>query len=142
MFQLCGGLSDEEYNNSVAVDPSSDHCFGNVIRHTVPITLENYKDNGHSFQAKVFLRSHDCDILCVDERCSNCQKKEISLQKSCKEKAAKEAQPVASKAPLTATGKERLVATIHQQQSVNNWRIASMNLSWKLKRQHRSRQVS
>jgi hypothetical protein len=43
---------------------------------------------------------------------------EKSLQKSSKAKAAKEALPVPSKAPLTATGRERLVATIQKQRVV------------------------
>ena len=44
----------------------------------------------------------------------NCKNKEQSIQKSLKAKAAKESRPVPSKAPLTATGKERLVATIQE----------------------------
>ena len=116
-FQLCSGLPVEESFNSVAVDPSSD-CFGNVVRHTIPINIEKYDKNGPPFQAKIFLRSHDCDVLCNYEQCTNCKDKEMSLQKSFKAKATKEARPVHSKAPLTATAKERLVATVHHQRVV------------------------
>ena len=109
-LQLCGGLPVEEPFNTVAVDPSSDYP-GNVVRHTVPISVEKYGETGPLFQAKVFLRSDDCNILSPEDQCTNCKNKEHSLQKSLKAKAAKEARPVPSKAPLTATGKERLGAT-------------------------------
>ncbi len=116
-LNLCGGLPVEEPFNSLAADPSTD-CSGEIIRHTVPIKVEIYNENGCSYQAKTYLRSHDCDVLCDDAQCTSCEKVEKSLQKSSKAKAAKEALPVPSKAPLTATGRERLVATIQKQRVV------------------------
>ena len=116
-LNLCGGLPVEEPFNSLAADPSTD-CSGEIIRHTVPIKVEIYNENGCSYQAKTYLRSPDCDVLCDDAQCTRCEKMEKSLQKSSKAKAAKEALSVPSKAPLTATGKERLVATIQKQRVV------------------------
>ena len=114
---LCSGLPVKEPFNTIAVDPSSD-CSGNVVRHTVPINVKKYDETGPLFQAKIFLRSDDCNILSHEDQCLNCKNKEQSLQKSLKTKDAKEATPVSSKAPLTATGKERLVATIQEQRVV------------------------
>lgn len=116
-LQLCGGLPVEEPFNTVAADPSSD-CSGNIVRHTVPINVEKYDETGPLFQAKVFLRSDDCNILSPEDQCTNCKNKEQSLQMSLKAKAAKDARPVPSKAPLTATGKERMVATVQEQRIV------------------------
>lgn len=114
---LCSGLPVEEPFNTIAVDPSSD-CSGNVVRHAVPINVKKYDETGPLFQAKIFLRSDDCNILSNEDQCLNCKNKEQSLQKSLKTKDAKEAKPVSSKAPLTATGKERLAATIQEQRVV------------------------
>lgn len=82
------------------------------------LNVKKYDETGPLFQAKIFLRSDDCNILCHEDQCLNCKNKEQSLQKSLKTKGAKEATPVSSKAPLTATGKERLVATIQEQRAV------------------------
>ena len=103
-FQLCCGLPVEKPFISVATEPSSDNYVENIIRHTVPINREQYGPNGAPFQARVFLRSHDCQVLCVGDKCDNCGTTETSMQKSSKAKAVKEAQP-----------KNRLVATIHEQ---------------------------
>lgn len=117
-LHLCVGLPVEEPFTSFAVDPSSDPCFGDIVRHTIPINPEKYDENGPPFQTKLFLRSHDCDMLCDVDKCTNCDIKQKALEKSRKVKATKGAQPVPSKAPLTATSKERLVATIQQQRVV------------------------
>ena len=114
---LCSGLPVKEPFNTIAVDPSND-CSGNVVCHTVPINVKKYDETGPLFQAKIFLRSDDCSILSHEDQCLNCKNKEQSLQKSLKTNDAKEATPVSSKAPLTATGKERLVATIQEQRVV------------------------
>jgi hypothetical protein len=116
-LQLCGVLLVEEPFNTVAADPSSD-CSGNIVCHTVPINVEKYEETGPLFQAKVFLRSDDCNILSPEDQCTNCKNKEQSLQKSLKAKAAKDARPVPRKTPLIATGKERLVATVQEQRIV------------------------
>ena len=100
-LQLCCGLPLEQPFNTVAIDPSSD-CSGNIVRHTVPINVEQYDETGPLFQAKVYLRSGDCNILSNEDQCMNCKNKEQSIQKSLKAKAAKESRPVPSKAPLTA----------------------------------------
>lgn len=55
-------------------------------------------------QARVFLPSDNCNVLSNKDQCKNC--------KSLKAKDAQEAKPIPSKAGLTATGKESLVATI------------------------------
>ena len=115
LFQVCDGLPFEESFVSVAVDPSSDHCFGNIIRHTVPISQNHYDVDGPPFQARVFLRSHDCHVLCDGGKCDSCNNTEKSFQKSAKAKESKKAQPVPAKAPLSATSKERLVATVQKQ---------------------------
>ena len=114
-FQLCNGLPVDEPFISVAVDPSSDNCFASIIRHTVPINREQYEANGPPFQTRVFLRSHDCHVLCDGDKCDNCVTREKSIQNSSKAKAVKEALPVPAKAPLSATSKGRLVATIQEQ---------------------------
>ena len=80
-FQLCDGLPFEQSFISVAVDLiSSDHCFENVIRHTVPVSQEHYDTDRPTFQAKVFLRSHDCHVLCDGDKCKNCDKTEKCLE--------------------------------------------------------------
>jgi hypothetical protein len=93
-FQLCGGIPVEESFNLIAVDPSSDCCFGNIVRHTVPLNLESYDDNGLLFQARVFLRSYDCEVLCEGDKCADCEMKGKFMQKSFEKKAAKEAHKV------------------------------------------------
>ena len=86
-----------------------------IIRHTVPINPEQYEAKGPQFQTQVFLRSHDCHVLCDGDKCDNCVTREKSIQKSSKAKAVKEALPVPAKAPLSATSKGRPVATIQEQ---------------------------
>ena len=63
-------------------------------------------ETGPWFQAKIFLRSDDCNILSHEDQCLNCKNKEQSLQKPLKTKDAKEATPVSSKAPLTVLVKK------------------------------------
>ena len=113
---MCYGLPVEEPFVSAATAPSSDNYVENIIQHTVPINPEQYGPSGAPFQAKLFLRSHDCQVLCeTGDKCDNCGTKEKAMQKSAKAKAVKEARPVPAKSPLSATSKDRLVATIREQ---------------------------
>ena len=116
-MQLCVGIIVDDYN-SVAVIPSSNES-GNIIHHTVPHNLKCYEESGPSFQATFFLWSNDCEVLGELSKCSSCKYAEASMVK--KTQAARDkqpARPVKSKAPLTLTSKERLVATVHQQRVV------------------------
>ena len=83
------------------------------------INLKSYEDGGPSFQTTVFLRSHNCEVLCEYSKCTFCEGAEKSLLKNTKATKGKEpAQPVGSKSPLTLTSKERLVATVQQQREI------------------------
>ena len=116
-LQLCVGIIVDDYN-SVAVIPSSNES-GNIIHHTVPHNLKCYEESGPSFQATFFLRSNDCEVLGELSKCSSCKYAEASMVKKTQAARDKEpARPVKSKAPLTLTSKERLVATVHQQRVV------------------------
>ena len=58
-------------------------------------------------------------IICECSKCTVCEGAEKSLLKNTKAAKGKEpAQPVGSKAPLTLTSKERLVATVQQQREI------------------------
>ena len=116
-LQLCAGVPADVYN-LVAVTPSSNQ-FSNIVHHTVPHNLKSYEDGGPSFQTTVYLRSHNCEVLCECSKCTFCEGAEKSLLKNTKAAKGKEpAQPVGSKAPLTLTSKERLVATVQQQREI------------------------
>ena len=116
-LQLCAGIPVDDHS-SVAVIPVSNES-GNTVRHTVPHNLKCYEDSGPSFQATFVLRSQNCEMLGELSKCSFCEGAEISMIKKTQTAKGKEpARPVKSKAPLTQTSKERLVATVHQQRVV------------------------
>ncbi len=66
------------------------------------INLKSYEDGGPSFQTTVFLRSHNCEVLCEYSKCTFCEGAEKSLLKNTK----------------ATKGKERLVATVQQQREI------------------------
>ena len=117
-LQLCAGIPVDDHS-SVAVIPVSNES-GNIVCHTVPHNLKCYEDSGPSFQATFVLRSQNCEMLGELSKCSFCEGAEISMIKKTQTVKGKEpARPVnKSKAPLTQTSKERLVATVHQQRVV------------------------
>ncbi len=95
-LHLCAGVPADVYN-LVAVTPSSNQ-FSNIVHHTVPHNLKSYEDGGPSFQTTVFLRSHNCEVLCECSKCTFCEGAEKSLLKNRKAAKGKEpAQPVRAK---------------------------------------------
>lgn len=116
--KICEGLVKNELTNSICEDPFSSQGSSSIIRHTVPIQRQHYDEDGPSFQAHVFIRSENCEVLCNDVPCVNCFEAEKSLGKVMEETAKRSRQPLPSKAPLTVSGKERLVATVQKQRTV------------------------
>lgn len=117
-FEICEGLDKNEITYLKCEDPSPGCSSSSVIRHTVPIKLEHYEEDGPPFQACIFLRSPDCELLSGDISCSNCIKQEKAIIKQ-KEKAnIQQPQPLKDKAPLSKARKERLVATVQRQRVV------------------------
>ena len=73
------------------------------MRHTIPIERQHYEEDGPPFQAKVFIRSEQC---------------ELSLGKMKENKAKQAVEPLKSNAPLSGSSKTRLFATVQQQRLV------------------------
>ena len=86
----------------------------------MPIRPDKYEEDVLPFQATVFIRAQDCEVLSNSHRCSTCvdTKKRIYQKKERPEK--KMSEPVKNKAPLTTTSKSRLVATVQKQRRLCN----------------------
>ena len=116
--QRCEGLSMDEHVNAICEDPTPACGSSSVMRHTIPIERQHYEEDGPPFQAKVFIRSEQCELLCNDILCSSCVKQERSLGKMKENKAKQAVEPLKSNAPLSGSSKTRLVATVQQQRLV------------------------
>ena len=86
--------------------------------HTIPIKPENYEEDGAPFQACIFFRSLDCELLCGNISSSNCIKQDKSVSKQKEKHNVQPPQPLKDKAPLSKSSKERLVATVQRQRVV------------------------
>ena len=115
---ICEGLSIDEHVNAICEDPTPGSGTSSVMRHTIPIERQHYEEDGPPFQAKVFIRSEQCELLCNDISCSSCIKQERSLGKMRENKAKQAVEPLKSNAPLSGSSKARLVATVQQQRLV------------------------
>ena len=116
--QVCEGLSKEEHIVSLCEDPSPSCGTSSVMRHTIPIERKFYKEDGPPFQARVFIRSEHCKLLCNDISCSDCIKKETSLGKTKENTVKRATEPLKSNAPLSGSSKERLISTVQKQRLV------------------------
>ena len=116
--QICEGLSIDEHVNAICEDPTPARGSSSVMRHTIPIERQHYEDGGPPFQAQVFIRSENCQLLCDDISCSSCIKQERSLGKMREIKAKQAVEPLKSNAPLSGSSKARLVATVQKQRLV------------------------
>ena len=67
-YEICEGLNKNEHTYSKCEDASPSCSPSSVIRHTIPIKPENYEEDGPPFQACIFLRSLDCELLCGNFR--------------------------------------------------------------------------
>ena len=115
---ICQGLTITEQTKSLCDDPIPTSESSTILRHSVPITPDEYEENGPPFQSSIFIRDKDCEMLAECSPCSPCDETEQSLIKS-KERSNKNTlEPVKNKAPLSVSSKSRLVATIHQQRLV------------------------
>ena len=85
-YEICAGLNKTELTYSKCEDPTATCSSSSVIRHTVPLKPEHYEEDGPPFQACIFIRSLDCELLCGDSSCSSCTSKK-SLLVSRKRKA-------------------------------------------------------
>ncbi len=79
---------------------------------TIPIKPQHYDEDGPPFQAHIFLRSPDCELLCHDSSCSKCSMQEKLVHKPKEKSHVQPPEPVKDKAPLLRSSKERLVATV------------------------------
>jgi hypothetical protein len=86
--------------------------------HTIPIKPENYEEDGAPFQACIFFRSLDCELLCGNISCSNCIKQDKSVSKQKEKHNVQPPQYLKDKAPLSKSSKEWLVATVQRQRVV------------------------
>ena len=117
-YEICEGIIMNELTFSKCKDPSPSCSPGSAIRHTVALKLEHYEEDGLSFQACIFLRSPECEMLCSDTSCSNCTKQEKSINKQKKKLDVQQPQPLKNKVPLSKARKKRLAATVQRQRVV------------------------
>ena len=115
--EICEGLTKDEHANAMCEDPSPSGS-SSLMRHTIPIERKHYEEDGPPFQAHVFIRSENCELLCDDILCSSCMKQERSLGKMKESNAKRTVEPLKSNAPLSSSSKERLVATVQKQRIV------------------------
>jgi hypothetical protein len=115
--EICEGLTKDEHANAMCEDPSLSGS-SSLMRHTIPIERKHYEEDGPPFQAHVFIRSENCELLCDDILCSSCMKQERSLGKMKESNAKRTVEPFKSNAPLSSSSKEILVATVQKQRIV------------------------
>ena len=84
----------------------------------MPIIPDKYEENGPPFQSSIFIRDRDCEMLAENSPGLTCHETEQSLIKSKERSDKKTLELVKNKAPLSVSGKSRLVATIQQQHLV------------------------
>ena len=117
--QICEGLNIDEHVSAICEDPTPACGSSSIMRHTIPIERQHYEEeDGPPFQAKVFIRSEQCELLCNDISFSSCLKQERSLGKTKENKAKQAVEPLKSNAPLSGSSKAKLVATVQQQRLV------------------------
>ena len=109
--QICEGLSIDEHVSAICEDHTAACGSSTTMRHTIPIERQHYEDDGPPFQAKVFVRSEQCELLCNDISCSNCLKQERSLGKMKQNKAKQAVEPLKSNSPLSGSSKAKSVTT-------------------------------
>ena len=63
--EICEGLTKDEHANAMCEDPSPSGS-SSLMRHTIPIERKHYEEDGPPFQAHVFIRSENCELLCDD----------------------------------------------------------------------------
>ena len=118
-YEICAGLNKTELTYSKCEDPTATCSSSSIIRHTVPLKPEHYEEDGPPFQACIFIRSLDCELLCGDSSCSSCTKQEKSFSKQKEKSKGQPPIPLKDKAPLSRSSKERLVATVQKQRIVS-----------------------
>ncbi len=116
--QICEGLSKEEHINALCEDPTPISGPSSVMKHTIPIERKHYEEDGPPFQAHVYIRSENCELLCSDIACPSCSKLESTLGKMKESKAKQTLEPLKANAPLSISSKERLVTTVQKQRLV------------------------
>ena len=117
-YEICAGLNKTELAYSKCEDPTATCSSSNVIRHTIPLKPEHYEKDSPPFQACIYIRSPDCELLCDDSSCSSCSKQEKSFSKQTEKSKVQPPVPLKDKAPLSRSCKERLVATVQKQRIV------------------------
>ena len=116
--QICEGLSIDKHVSAICEYPATACGSSSITRHTIPIESYHYEEDGPPFQAKVFISSEQCELLCNDISCSSCPEQERFLGKTKQNKAKQAVEPLKSNAPLSGSSKARLVATVQQQRLV------------------------
>ena len=112
---LCSGVPKEF--DSVAVDPTWDeklvsYLNSAVVRHSIPRLL-----SPDHFQSTVTLRNPGCEVIMDNakpkkELCKPCSITTNTLKKAASRKKKISTAPAKSKAPLSACGSEKLIATV------------------------------
>ena len=74
------GIIKNELAFSKDPSPSCSSCC--VVRYTVAVKLEHYEEDGPLFQACIFLKSPDCELLCGGTSCSNCSSQSVASKLS------------------------------------------------------------
>ena len=92
-YEICEGINNNELTISKCEDPSPSCSSSSVVRHTVALKLEHYEEDGPSFQACIFLKSPECEMLCSDISCSNCTKQKKSMNKQKMKLGVQQPQP-------------------------------------------------
>ena len=103
--------------DSVAVDPTWDeklvsYLNSAVVRHSIPRLL-----SPDHFQSTVTLRNPGCEVIMDNARpkkelCKPCSITTNTLKKAASRKKKISTAPAKSKAPLSACGSEKLIATV------------------------------
>ena len=96
---VCEGLANNEITRPLICDPGTTSYPTQIIRHTVPIRPEEYKVSDVPFEATVFIRAWDCEVLTNIHHCSTFvdTEKHITQKKERSEK--KMSEPVKKKHP-------------------------------------------
>jgi hypothetical protein len=107
--KLFEGVPEDHQTKNAAIDPNTDITIAiprTVIRHSVP-----KKPSPKQFEATVFFRSPNCDVIIErSELCDPCSTITKQLKKTNKKRA--KTSPAKSKAPLSACGPDKLRATV------------------------------
>ena len=114
---VCEDLANNEITSPFIYDPNTTRDPTEIMRHTVPIKPDKYEEDALPFQAAVFIKAQECEVLTNSDGCSTRVDTEKHIHQKKERSEKKMSEPVKSKSPLTTPSKSILVAAVQQQQS-------------------------